>query len=66
MRAFLPLLLLLPHTLVFAYAGVSKYRRWKGLDPETRPRFIDFLSREGTPPPSLDRTKRETGKRGGE
>ena len=63
MRPLLIFLILLPHTAIFLYAGISKYRRWQRLDPETRPRFIDFLSREGTPPPTVDRAKWEADKR---
>jgi hypothetical protein len=63
LRSVLPLLVILPHTAVFVYAGLSKYRRWRQLDPATRPRFVDFLSREGTPPPSIDRAKWEIRRR---
>jgi len=65
LRAVLPLVVLVPHTAIFVYAGVSKYRRWRQLDPATRPRFVDFLSREGTPPPSIDRAKWVVQKRRG-
>jgi len=56
-RSVLPFLVILPHTAIFVYAGISKYRRWRRLDPATRPSFMDFLSQEGTPPPSVSRAR---------
>jgi hypothetical protein len=65
MRPLLIFLILLPHTAIFVYAGISKYRRWQKLDPATRPGFLQFLSREGTPPPSIDRAKWDVERRMG-
>jgi hypothetical protein len=53
MRPLLPLLLILPHLSIFIWAGVREWRAWKRLDPETRPRFIDYLGRTSGPVDTL-------------
>jgi hypothetical protein len=53
MRPLLPLLLIVPHLSVFIWAGVREWRAWKRLDPQTRPRFIDFLGRTSGPVDAL-------------